>query len=50
MGSETRARLIQAFCTHQLAPYEQLFQPGSAGEGLEQVERRFHWFWRTLAE
>ena len=50
MGEETRGRLIQSFCVNQLKNYEALFMPGSAGEGLDQMERRFHWFWKTLSE
>ena len=50
MGDETRERLINAFCCGQLRNYEQLFRPGSPGEGLDQMERRFHWFWKALAE
>ena len=50
MGEETRERLINAFCCGQLRNYEQLFRPGSPGEGLDQMERRFHWFWKALAE
>lgn len=50
MGEETRARLIRAFCVSQLKNYEQLFRPESAGASLEQMERRFHWFWRALSE
>ncbi|KAK8798110.1 hypothetical protein WA171_005635 [Blastocystis sp. BT1] len=50
MGVETRNRLITAFCINQLKNYEQLFRPESAGESLEQMERRFHWFWKTLAD
>ena len=50
MGVETRNRLITAFCINQLKNDEQLFRPESAGESLEQMERRFHWFWKTLAE
>lgn len=50
MGEETRDRLINSFCVNQLKNYEQLFRPESAGEGLDQMERRFHWFWKTLSE
>ena len=50
MGEETRDRLINSFCVNQLKNYEQLFRPESAGEGLDQMERRFHWFWKTLSD
>lgn len=50
MGAETRDRLVKSFCVGQLRGYEQLFRPESAGEGLDQVERRYHWFWRCLSE
>ena len=50
MGAATRERLVKSFCVSQLRNYEQLFRPESAGEGLEQVERRYHWFWRCLSE
>ena len=50
MGSETRTRLIKSFCVNQLKNYEQLFRPESAGESLDQMERRFHWFWKCLSE
>lgn len=50
MGVETRDRLVKSFCVNQLKNYEQLFRPESAGEGLDQVERRYHWFWRCLSE
>ena len=50
MGEETRERLITAFCCNQLRNYDALFRPGSAGEGLDQMERRFHWFWKELAD
>ena len=50
MGEETRDRLINSFCVNQLKNDEQLFRPESAGEGLDQMERRFHWFWKTLSE
>ena len=50
MGADTRDRLVKSFCVGQLRGYEQLFRPESAGEGLDQVERRYHWFWRCLSE
>ena len=50
MGVETRDRLVKSFCVNQLKNYEQLFRPESAGEGLDQVERCYHWFWRCLSE
>ena len=50
MGKETKGRLIKSFCLNQLKNYEQLVRPESAGESLDQMERRFHWFWKCLSE
>ena len=50
MGADTRSRLIKSFCVNQLKNYEQLFRPESAGESLDQMDRRFHWFWKCLSE
>ena len=52
LGAEAVATQVQAIVGDTLAPYQSMpeFRPGGDASSLDQIERRFSWFRRTLRE
>ncbi|KAM3569795.1 hypothetical protein VYU27_008120 [Nannochloropsis oceanica] len=48
LGPAARKVHIDDFCNRQLTPYTEAFLQGGESSSLEQIERRFAWFRRTL--
>ena len=50
LGGETRAKLIDKYCTMQLREYRRVFRAADEAGQLDNVPRRYAWFRRVLRQ
>lgn len=48
LGGDMRERVMERFCSDQLGVYDGIFRQGGGEDTLVAVERRYHWWRRTL--
>lgn len=50
LGLDTRNRLIKSICTNMMSGYDSLFGYEAKGGAIDQIDRRYTWFWNLMSE
>ncbi|KAK8812475.1 hypothetical protein WA158_007709 [Blastocystis sp. Blastoise] len=50
LGIDTRNRLIKSICKKMMDSYDSLFGYETKGGSLDQIDRRYTWFWNLMSD